>query len=358
MKKQQIKSALIGLGKLSAAGCTIALIAMAFLTMNPDPEQPVKQAEADIFELGMGPADKQDLFVQSLKDLDMEKPRPYDWNGNKFYFSMKQTKQSPLEVMREFQQKFAENGVNSRAYLTEVPTLDKATPVLELKDASKEQRAKSAEIYKQNLERLDDFFNGGVIPVHASEDYIAMSGSTPKIKSENSLEYLKNMAEARQTLGESVRAMRFIDARRNRQTGLTTVTATWSDRDLDVKKLTNRSDTMSLNVDPDIPACMGCTRLMRFAGEDKEEAYVDHVFAGSGSVQQIMAFYDHALKSRGWMPGDSSYALEKFMNKGLPTTQNTNARVRYYARGNTFLTVLAYPDSTKPRTIVHLLESP
>jgi len=357
MKKQQIKSALTGFGKLTVAGCTIALIALGFLTMNPDPEQPVKQAEADIFELGMGPTDKQDLFVQSLKELDMEKPRPYDWNGNKFYFSMKQTKQSPLEVMRDFQEKFAQNGVNSKAYITDVPTINQATPVLELKDASETERKKTAEIYKQNVQRLDDFFNGGVIPVHVSEDYVAMSGSTPKMEADGALDYLKNMAENRQSLGESVRAMRFVDARRNRSTGLTTVTATWSDRDLDIKKLTNRSDTTSLNVDPDIPSCMGCERLMRFAGEDKEENYVDHVFAGSGSVNQIMAFYDHALKSRGWMPGDSSYALERFMAKGLPVNDPA-ARVRYYARGNTFLTVLAYPDSSKPRTIVHLLESP
>lgn len=354
---QTLKRTLFNTAKLTLAASTILVIGWAFLTVNPNPVEPIKEAEADIFALDFGQKDKRERFVEALVDSGMEKPRSYDWNGNTFYFSMMQTKQPPMEVLRVMQDKFLEHGVNKQAYHFPTPSPAQAGNVDNLTNLSPKERERSAKIYKQSLERLDDFFTGGVVPTHFSSDYISMTGAAPKEDADDALEFLANHIKSQKGLDDSIKAMRFVDARLNRSTGMTTVTATWSDDNLDVKKLTNKSETSSLNVDPNIPSCMGCERRMRFAGEQDESQYIDHVFEGQGSVDQVAGFYDQALRSRGWVPSESSYALEKFMRRGV-TANKDPALVRSYARGREFITLLAYPNSAKERTMVHLLESP
>lgn len=350
-KGKRFHQAIFGSVKLLFAACTIVAIGAVFLTMNPSPEEPVKKAEADIFELGMGPGDKQDLFVESLKELGMEKPRPYDWNGNKFYFSMKQTKQPPLEVMREFQEKFAEKGVNSKPHLQSIPPLAQFGTMTEFKNLPLDKQRDKAKVLEKNMEWMDDFFNGGVVPIEANEDYMSMSGSTPKLDSANALDYLMKKSRAKLSLEDSVKAMRFIDATRDPRSGLTTVTATWSDRELDIKKLSNRSDTAHLSVDADIPSCMGCERMMRFAGEGNESGYKDNIFAGHVSPDQMISFYDRALKARGWDESPTARVLEGISKKGIGEIE-TGAIVRHYSMGPRFLTVMAYREQHSSRSIV------
>lgn len=344
--------------KLGGAGATICAIAWAFLTLSPDPVEPVKQAEADIFSLDFAaPKSKEARFVEALQDEGMEKPRTYDWNGNTFFFSMKQTKDDPLTVMRDFQHTFARRGVNKKAHLKLPPSIANALPPQDLKEAAPAGQKRSSEIYTQNLERLDDFFSGGVVPTEVGRDYIAMAGTTSKQGADSGLSFLEErLKNVHNPIESNVAAMRFIDARRNPHTGLTTVTATWSDKNLDFRKFRNERDVLALSADEEIPTCIGCERLMRFAGHGDESDYTNHSFRGGGSPQQVASFYDRALSARGWEAAESSKAMELMRRRGLGP--KNGAIFRTYVRGDTFLNVVIYTNERTGETTAQLVESP
>ena len=121
-----MNSAIKTAAKLAIAGTTIAGIGFAMVTFGGT-KTPVKEAEADILALDFAPKSKSEKFVDSLKDLGMEKPRVYDWNGNTMYLSTMVTNRTPTEVLRDFQGKFVENGVNRAAHTTPVVPADVPT---------------------------------------------------------------------------------------------------------------------------------------------------------------------------------------------------------------------------------------
>ena len=328
------------------------------MTLNPDPAEPVKQAEADIALLDfVAPETKHERFIHTLVEEGMEEPRSYDWNGNKFFFTMTKTEEKPLEVMRRFQRAFVRNGVNKKAHMTRSPRSTTPSRLHRLKQASEAQRRRSAHIYEQNLERLDDFFGGGVVPTQISGDYVAMAGTTSDERADGGFEFLLEQLRSEAPVEESVRAMRFMDARYDDKSGMTTVTATWSDEELDIPGLAGERPMLGASqYDPDIPACIGCERKLRFAGEGAEEAYTSTVFHGDSSPQRTMDFYDHALGSRGWALSPASYMLEGLTRRGVAPDQG--AMIRSYGRDTNFITLMSYRDEDTGRTITQVLESP
>lgn len=344
--------------KLTGAACLILAIGWAFLTMNPDPQEPVQQAEADIGDFDfLGPKSKQERFIQTLVDEGMEKPRSYDWNGNKFFFSMTQTRERPMRVMRRLQKAFVRNGVNAREHTSLPPSFNQANvDPLDLENASPEERKRAFRIALANKERLDDFFSGGVVPIHIDQDYVAMAGTTSKNRAEDSLAFMRERILNRQSVDDTVGAMRFVDAKYDNNSGLTTVTATWSDEDLSIDKLRGERDVLDVATDTDIPACIGCERLMRFAGEEGESKYVANAFIGSSSVEQVVAFYDRALRTRGWELSPATMMMERMMRSG--TIPDRTGVLRSYARGPEFITLLVYHDELEGRTVAQLVESP
>lgn len=358
-----IKRAGWATAKLGAAGATIFAIGAIFLVANPSVEEPVEQAEADIFDFDlMAPHTKQEKFVQTLMDEGMEKPRSYDWNGNKFFFTMTQTKESPTEVMHRLQNAFVRDGVNTKAHHALPPAMNKATPPLELINADKQEQQRSMKIYLENKDWTDDFFGGGVVPTHVSKDYIMMHGSTTKARAEDSIDFLgealKSMKKGYK-LEDSISAMRFVDIQRNRNSGMTTVTATWSQDDLNWRKLRNERDPLALDVSTDtsIPSCIGCERVMRFAGEGPESSYISNVFTGAGSIKQATDFYDRAMANRGWAVSDTSIAMENLMRQGH-VSRGDDATLRHYSKGKEFATILIYRDDETGDVTAQVLQSP
>jgi hypothetical protein len=106
--------------------------------------------------------------------------------------------------------------------------------------------------------------------------------------------------------------------------------------------------------DSEIPACMGCERLMRFEGTASEKAYVANVFEGGSSPDGARRFYEQALANRGWQKSDASKIMDRAREIGM--MPNDIGRLDVYARGGQFITVTAQPSDAG--ALVEVMQMP
>ncbi|MEZ4461905.1 MAG: hypothetical protein R3E66_19720 [bacterium] len=336
--------------KLAMAGTTIAAIGFAMVTFGGS-KAPVKEAEADILALDFAPKSKSEKFVDSLKDLGMEKPRVYDWNGNSMYFSTMTTDRTPTEVLRDFQQKFVENGVNRAAHTTPVvPAANYGDPKT-WKDLPPAKRKEAVQTYNDYLTRSGDFFGGGMVPTAITPNYVAMSGMESKKSAEDGFDFFKELkAKGSKRLTDSVGSARYIEA--FKEGGRTRVTATWTGEDVDFNKFRNVGDDVGTT--DKVPACVGCERLMRFVGKSEKE-YATNVYNSSQSRQQVVDFYERSLGERGWRVAPATEAMRNAKAQGIMPDEG--ADLVSFARGGEFMTLLVYP-TEDGKTGVQVVESP
>lgn len=336
--------------KLGATFATIIGIAATIIIANTPVDVTVAEAEADIsWGFISAPKSNQQRFVNSLMEEGFAKPRSYDWNGNKFFFSMQTTSESPAEIMARLQQSFVRNGVNKQIYLSEAPEI----PTLDNGPARPSPRELSQML--GNFSQNGEFFTGGIVPVSVSEDHFSMTGALTHKEAQTQVDVLREAVSAGNNPEKIVKSMRFIEGWKNKGSRMTTVTASWSDENLDFKKLRQEETSQNISVDPNIPACVGCKREMRFAGERKEANYVRTIFSGHNTVESTSSFYKQALGSRGWKSTQSADVMTELQNQGY---LNNNAEITTYARGDEFISVLVYPDPKTGRSITHVIEAP
>ncbi|MBA2664886.1 MAG: hypothetical protein H0U74_21540 [Bradymonadaceae bacterium] len=327
--------------------CAIIVAIAALILVVKDPREPViAEAEADIFWGVFSPKTNQQRFTNSLLEEGFAKPRSYDWNGNKFFFSMMNTTETPIEVMARLQEGFVRNGINKQAYLAEAPALsgDMVNP-----------GAGEVASLMRNFNQFGEFVTGGIVPVQVKPGYVAMSGTLTKNEASSQTEFMSEVAKAG-GLQEAVKAMRYIEAWENKESGLTTVTAAWSDEQLDFSKWHGRGERKDLSVDPGIPACVGCNRTMRFAGEGSESGYVQTVYSGHNTTDSTANFYERALGTRGWKHTGSGEVMSQLREMGV--MEDDGVELSTYARGKDFVSVLVYPDQRSGRAITHVFEAP
>ena len=166
-----MKKALSTALRLSMTGATVAGIGWAFLTLNPpSPQAPadqahslVKESQADIFGMSFAAPNKTQRFVEALDRLGHEPPRAYEANGNAMFFSTAVTHKMPEEVLREYQQEFVNQGLNSEVY-TQSP--------FDLLSAGKEST------YERAMKIIDASMRGEMIPHAVSRNHVALGGAT------------------------------------------------------------------------------------------------------------------------------------------------------------------------------------
>ncbi len=343
----QTKALLKGFIKTTGAVAIIVAIASVILTAKSPHELNIAEADADISWGSLMPQrSNQQRFVTTLMEEGFAKPRSYDWNGNKFFFSMMETSESPAEVTARLQNGFVRNKINKKKYLTA------AQPVpVEGTNIKPDQIPSSM----KSFEQWEEFFTGGIIPLDVTTNSITMSGSQTKNNAKNAAEMLINVTENK-GLEKSIKSMRFIEASKPEGSTKTTVTATWSDENLSFDKWQQRGEGLDFSVDAAIPACIGCERDMRFAGEDKESGYKQTVFSGHNTVEATNRFYNQALGNRGWQPTESAAVMDELREKGL--IPYGGPEITNYARGKEFISVLVYPDQETGRAVTHIVESP
>lgn len=348
LKNRLVKNLL----KVGAAGATIFAVGWGMLVLEPKPEAPVAEANADIFGFDFLDTSQQYKFAKSLKEEGMEKPRVYDHNGNTIYFSTMTTKEAPREVLERFQRRFVEEGLNKHVHYDR-PMGD--LHVYEELKADPALRARAKKESDANFAYMDDYV-GGMVPMMVSDDAFVMSGVTSNNESDDLDEYIEETLAQKMVdpdhfdVGDNVKAMRYMDAAI--ENGHTRVTAVWSGGDYDPEKIVDQGGG-DLNVNPDIPVCPGCTRQFHLEGKTESE-YAQHGFNGYNmSVDQVIAYYERSLVAKGWERSDTQYVMEVAEQQGYKPVEDV--QMRQFARGTDFLTVTAWP--TTEGTMVNVAQS-
>ena len=318
--------------KLGFAGATIVAIAALFVVLHPDGG--VQETQADIIDLELlAPQTSTQKFVAALDDLGHEKPRIYNYNGTQLYFSTRMTPKRPEELIDEYQRVLVERGVNSKPWGIE---LDREL----LKDPAALQKRANA--------RRAAAIEGEVQLSYHDPSRMIMNGALLRGEHIHLVHDEQANDIAIQNFHKLFKMHRYIEAEWNPIQQKTVVTATWSDEDFDVSKTLpdafQTEDTLSTDNAPDldIPSCIGCVRLTRFATEANDKPYVKQVFsAPSSRPEDIATFYKEAMPRSGWrlLPGQSldqriSAQHDKFAYSRLLTFQ----------RAGQFATIAVHPD--------------
>jgi len=340
--------------KLGASGALICAIAWAVVTFG-SPRGEIDPAEATILSMDMfSSPTKSEGFANTLEAFDMEKPRAYDWNGNTVYFSMGMTDASPMEVLHAFQRELVEKGVNKKAHTHRVSGIPKVDLSKALAEPGESNKLKG---WTQNKRaELDDFFSGGLIPIAISPSYVAMAGASSKGEAKTADEFIKEQIATKRSLEDSVKVMRYVEARRAADDSKTMISAVWSDDELEMEKFAPDAKRSDLTVSTDAPACLGCRRIMSFGGHGSESSYGTNVFVGYQHVDETIEFYDRAMQNRGWKPSTASVLLRRLTEQGL--IPPSAARTTSFSKNGRFATVMAYPTGMGGQTQVHIFESP
>jgi hypothetical protein len=146
------------------------------------------------------------------------------------------------------------------------------------------------------------------------------------------------------------RGHRLIEISRAPDEGRTTIVSTWSDEHFEYGRMVPGSIHAPAGADPQIPSCMGCTRLTRFEDLAANKHHVSSVFQGALSADELRRFYDRAMRSRGWEPTDTHFAMAT-VRRQVDDPARVGQMLQY-SRDNEFLTIVAMPAPSGQTTVV------
>lgn len=141
-----------GFVKLAGAGAVVIALFWVIVSFYPSTKRgeilTVKESQADIFALSFGPATNTEKFGSALEMLGHEPPRVYRVNENAVFFSTAlHHNRRPNDVLREYQEEFVRQGLNSEVHSLPVSDLAKlGTPGANQKIEAIEKAAMSGEI--------------------------------------------------------------------------------------------------------------------------------------------------------------------------------------------------------------------
>jgi hypothetical protein len=301
----------------------------------------VKKADADIVTSTFAPKTKQQRFVDSLKEYGFAEPRMYDWDGNDVFFTSKTTRKSPSMAAREMQEIFERRGVNEKAYMS--------VPKMVLPESAKDD-PKPEHFYKI-MDPYRQMHDGDIVPFRWGKNQVAMGGVEMEGDPRPD-EILRAVVEDK-VIFEGMKRLRYVEAFRAPGDDKTTMTATWSDGNLDFKKFGGGKGT---TVDSVVPACPGCERMRRFGGTGDESGYVENLYKTNKSPKQMLDFYQEALEKRGWKKSKATKLIEGMERLGHK--EDDGVQFDAYARGRIFLHVVSYRDAETGQTRVHIMRGP
>lgn len=323
MKSNPWKTPLLVGTKITLCATSIAAIAWAVGVFNFDGE--IASSHADIS--WFSGADRSNIakFGDSLERLGHDAPQSFDLNGNTVHFSVNFSDREPIEIMRQYQDEFTNQGLNKRPFYS--------------------------------LQKSDDMtiasLTGGIVPMSISKNNIVMGGMLNKANAKTS-EDLKKLYAAENDPHQIFKGHRHIQIDREPNARYSTVTATWSDDKFDYAKMLPGNQREGQNVDLDVPACPGCTRINSFTDLDPEATFKNSIYIGSRGVEETREFYKQALTNRGWQTTETAQLLDK--TRELVEFQGDDATMEQFARDNEILTLTLYPNSRGGAT-VHAVKS-
>jgi hypothetical protein len=328
MLSSSIKSSAIIAGKLALAASSI--VGIAWLVGVYQPDGTVQESQADILDLSLIERSEEMRFADGLDELDHDAPQSLSINGNVVHFSMARHRKRPEQLMKEYQEEFVYQGLNKHVY----------TP-------------------KNISEHSDDFwvdgFTGGLVPQMVTPDYASLGGLQSADGVDDKTD-LMDKAIDRARPNEIFVGHRFIEMFWDKHRRRSTVTATWSDRNFDYRKMIpNHPEVQQdLGVDPRVPSCPGCIRLNATSDLDPERSYGSNIFEGDRGKRQTIEFYRDSMRRRGWIETDASLTFQAI--RQFVRYKGDDSQMLQLTKNNRYLTVLAFPSETG-KTTVHTVIS-
>ncbi|QDG51800.1 hypothetical protein FIV42_13915 [Persicimonas caeni] len=149
---------------------------------------------------------------------------------------------------------------------------------------------------------------------------------------------------------ERVEGYRSIEAFRDRQSGQTVVTASWSDEEFDMKAVLPDRYEHEGQTDGPVPACESCRQAFNFAGSGGESPYSSNEFWSQESVDRVAVDYIQTLAAEGWELRDGEPIMQQLYGR-MDAPAGVGKYLRF-ARGNKHITLHVRPDREHGRTAV------
>ena len=279
---------------LKLTACTALVIGLGALFLLASPKQgglPVAEATIVDFDF-MAPRTNTQKFAAALDLLGHEKPRVFDYNGTQVFFSTASFQKPPHDLIRRYQQTFVQEGVNSKMW-------DVDDPIPTGEDAQK----------LALIHRAGAMLSGEIQVIHHDDDHVIMAGALIDQTAPNALiptgKQEGTTLEVEADFSKIFKSHRHIDLEWHPIRQETVVTASWSDETFEIQKTQPAAYldpmTQHLSPDPDVPPCLGCERLTRFAAESEgDKGFVKQIFATPQDAQSVALFYRTAMTQRGW----------------------------------------------------------
>lgn len=329
------------LAKLGLCGTTIVVIAVLFLTVHP--KEGIQPAEADITDFFPTNLITGKDFTQLANNSGL-RPKPYQVNGNDVYLAVGKTEMPPQEVLSFYQKRFVQAGINPREF-HEVPPAKYQRKFVDIG---------KGDLSPDELEYNMTMLTGGVVPLVVDSEYVAMGGILPRSGAKNMDELFEGWSYEGERSGAD--GFRFLDAQRDEKSGLTRVTSVWSDRDFDWQKM-EKPRAGDVAPDLEVPACMGCSVLMRMKSMDPKERYQANLYEATTPGAHVAAFYEKTMRNRNWQRSDANRTLDYVRAQYPDLMPRPDAELLHFTQGKRELTIAIIPDARTYRTMVTTIES-
>lgn len=332
-----IRSSIKATLKLLFCGAIIAMIGGLVLVLSPTAE--VQDAQADLFDIVPSDLLQHRNFHRVMLDAGLE-PEPYDHNGNLIYFAAGESEMSPRELMGHLQNALRQAGVNSENYLE--PMFGTSMP------NSEEELFEF--LMSDSIGHMGPaMLLGEVVPLHVMDDHVSMAGIVPPQSFSDKEEMMAFYAEnhhLRENFDNFISSYRYIDISSNPGGG-STITANWADGNFDPARV---RDPSAVNVRPDleVPPCIGCNRLNRFAALEGNR-YVMNQFETTSPGFAVRDFYIEAMNNRGWELSKGDQIILQ-LEEMVPELQAIDGALLQFERDGEFVSFFIDENTTNHRT--------
>jgi hypothetical protein len=154
-----------------------------------------------------------------------------------------------------------------------------------------------------------------------------------------------------------VKAFRSIEAWYDQKSGLTRITASWSDETFDATKAqpSRYGGVVDTQAARKIPLCPGCRRITAINGTGAESGYSSNVIISPNDPVRTANFYTRELQQQGWEIPESELVVQEMQRMAGEQTHDTQwLRMR---RGNEYMALVISRDD-EGRTKVRATTAP
>lgn len=317
--------------KLVLVAGIILAIAAGMVSMAPDGE--VKEANADITDLVPYKSWEGRSYSKVMSETGLN-IRAYDLNGNTMYFGLGKTEKAPKQVLKDLQEAFVTAKINDRPYL-DVPQSLYAESTQNLIDRRLTPDS-------EEFQYLEAMVTGEIVPIRVGSERIVMGGMMPEAGAQqDAVALFEAIGTGGSTEAGVFKGFRYLEARRDPKTGVTTVESTWADEDFDWRKMENPDKYADLE-QGDVRRCPGCSTQTAMKSLNPGEDYYAQQFTSQTPAPALVDFYDTTLGEQGWERSEAGKFLNGLQNeRGYGMLEGIHHLD--YSRGDQWKSILISP---------------